>query len=99
MISESLTGEAGQYREVVNATDDDTALTRVALVRSCGRSAGRRARLQVRTLDHMRNDGSHEVLIVNVTPLDPDDEIAQARWQRRLRDVANAAAAPGVERP
>lgn len=89
-IADALMGEQGQYREVVVAEDS----ARVDLVRSCGRAAGRRRGVKVRTLAHPVADGRLEVLVVNLQPIDPDDKLGQRQWQRRLRAGVEAAAAP-----
>lgn len=90
-ITEALLGDQGQYREIVAGKDPG----RVELVRRCGRTAGRRGGLKVRTLAHRLADGRHEVLVVNLQSIDPGDELGQLRWQRRLRAAVQAAAEQG----
>lgn len=89
-IAAALTGDRGQYREVVGADNP----SRVGLVRSSGRAAGRQCRVSVRTFEQLLDDGRHEVFVFSTEPIDPHDELAQRRWQRRLRSVVDAAAAP-----
>lgn len=82
-IAAGLRGSAGSYREVVPAEDPDVE-GRIALVRSCGRKAGRRVGVKVQTvaadergvirLGGMavatgREDGGREVQVVGVGPL------------------------------
>ncbi|GAA1836246.1 hypothetical protein GCM10009795_096750 [Nocardioides hankookensis] len=80
-IAAALTGPELAYREVVPATDPDVE-GRIALVRSCGRKAGRRLGVSVQTVatgaDGVirfggmaiaigREDGGREVQVINAT--------------------------------
>ena len=85
-IAAALTAD-GQYREL---TDHPA---RVELVRRCGRAAGRRERIPVRTFaTELEDGGSTEVWVVSTKPIDPGDELGQRRLRQRLRAAVNAAA-------
>lgn len=80
--------------------DETLNRDRVWLIRSCGRSAGRRHKMPVKTFDMESDggpDGPHVALVVNMTPLDPDDELGQLRRQRRLRAAINGLSIPPHE--
>lgn len=71
-IAAALTAD-GQYRELATSTE------RVDLVRRCGRAAGRRESLPVRTFATQLDDaGATEVWVVNTKPVNPDDELAHS---------------------
>lgn len=86
-IVDALAAE-GQFVEEVS---DDPV--RVALVRSCGRAAGRRRERKVQTfVTDLQDTHAQEVWIVDVEPLDPADELGKLRHARRLRAAVGAAA-------
>lgn len=85
-ITAALTAE-GQYRELTDRPE------RVELVRRCGRAAGRRERIPVRTFANELDDaGTTEVWVVSTKPIDRDDQLGQRRLRQRLRAAVNAAA-------
>lgn len=86
-IAASLSAD-GQYRELADSPE------RIELVRRCGRAAGRREQIPVRTFANELDDaGTTEVWVVNTKPIDPDDdELGQRRLRQRLRAAVDAAA-------
>lgn len=84
-IAAALTAD-GQYRELTDNPE------RVEHVRQCGRTAGRREQIPVRTFATELNDAGTEVWVVSTKPIDPDDELAQRRLRQRLRAAVNAVA-------
>lgn len=93
LIGDALTSDARQYSEVllVELDGDVGAVTaRVALVRRCGRAAGRRHGVPVRTLVSGPDPEVTVVHVLNMTPIDPDDRLAVLRLQKAMRAAINS---------
>ena len=86
-IGNALFDTTGQYREVVDAANH----SRVDVVRSCGRKAGRRRQVRVQTFVSPLNDGACAVWVVNVQRPEAHDDLGQLRMRKRLRATVEAA--------